>query len=117
MDIATIIGLLAGLGVVGAAIFLGGDFMSFVDISSMMIVIGGAISATVLRFTLGQVAVAFMQREHRLIAFVVAQDELCPNDLRAFAREDRFEGEASVAGPNAVIPGLIADLVKGRDSK
>lgn len=60
MDLATIIGLAAGLGVVGAAIFLGGDFMSFVDIKSVMIVIGGAIAATVLRFTLGQVMVALM---------------------------------------------------------
>ena len=55
MDLATIIGLIAGIGVVMAAIFLGGDFMSFVDVASMMIVIGGAIAATVLRFTFGQV--------------------------------------------------------------
>lgn len=60
MDLATIIGLIAGLAVVGGAIFAGGDFMSFVDIPSMMIVIGGAIAATVLRFTFGQVAVALV---------------------------------------------------------
>ncbi len=60
MDLATIIGLLAGLGVVGAAIFMGGDFMSFVDIGSVMIVVGGAIAATILRFTLGQVLIALM---------------------------------------------------------
>ena len=41
MDFATIIGLVAGIGVVGAAILVGGDFMSFVDVGSMMIVIGG----------------------------------------------------------------------------
>lgn len=60
MDFATIIGLVAGVGVVGAAIFVGGDFMSFVDIGSMMMVIGGAIAATILRFTLGDVFVAFL---------------------------------------------------------
>jgi chemotaxis protein MotA len=60
MDLATIIGLIAGLGVVGAAIFLGGDFMSFVDVASVMIVIGGAIAATILRFTLGQVGLALV---------------------------------------------------------
>lgn len=60
MDFATIIGLIAGLGVVGAAIFMGGDFMSFVDMGSIMIVIGGAIAATVLRYTLGMVMVALM---------------------------------------------------------
>ena len=60
MDLATIIGLIAGLAVVGAAIFLGGDFMTFVNIPSFMIVIGGAIAATVLRFTLSQVFVALI---------------------------------------------------------
>ena len=60
MDFATIIGLVAGIGVVGAAILVGGDFMSFVDVGSMMIVIGGAIAATILRFTLGDVFVAFL---------------------------------------------------------
>ena len=55
MDIAIIIGLTAGVGVVGAATLVGGDFMSFVDIESTMIVIGGIIAATVLRFTLGDV--------------------------------------------------------------
>lgn len=60
MDIATIIGLIAGIGVVIAAILLGGDLMSFIDIPSVMIVIGGAIAATVLRFTLGQVMVALI---------------------------------------------------------
>ena len=59
MDLATIIGILAGLGVVLAAIFMGGDFMSFVDVGSVMIVIGGAIAATVIRFTFGAVVFAF----------------------------------------------------------
>ncbi len=60
MDLGTIIGLLAGIGVVAAAIFLGGDFLSFVDVPSMTLVVGGAISATVLRFTLAQVMVALI---------------------------------------------------------
>lgn len=42
MDFAKIISLVAGVGVVGADILVGGDFMSFVDVGSMMIVIGGA---------------------------------------------------------------------------
>ena len=52
MDLATIIGLIAGLAVVGGAIFAGGDFMSFVDIPSMMIVFGGAIAAILINFPL-----------------------------------------------------------------
>ena len=41
MDIATLIGLLAGFGLVFSAIFLGGSLNSFIDIPAILIVIGG----------------------------------------------------------------------------
>ncbi len=59
MDIATLIGLLAGLGVIVTAIFLGGDFGSFINIPSLLIVFGGTASATLIKFTLSDVAGAF----------------------------------------------------------
>ena len=58
MDLATLIGLGAGTAVVLVAIMMGGDFMSFVNVPSLLIVIGGAIVATVLRFTLADVVTA-----------------------------------------------------------
>ena len=59
MDIATIIGILFGSVVVGGAIFMGGDFMLFVNAPSVMIVVGGTIAATVLRFPLSGVMSSF----------------------------------------------------------
>jgi len=59
MDIATIIGILFGSVVVGCAIFMGGDFMLFVNAPSVMIVVGGTIAATVLRFPLSGVMSSF----------------------------------------------------------
>ncbi|MCT8971633.1 motility protein A [Microbaculum marinisediminis] len=50
MDIATILGILFGTGVVGAAIFVGGDVTLFTDLPSMLIVLGGAMAATIIRF-------------------------------------------------------------------
>jgi len=50
MDIATILGIVFGIGVVLAAIFVGGDFVLFVDIPSMLIVVGGAMAATIIRY-------------------------------------------------------------------
>lgn len=50
MDIATILGILFGIGVVAAAILVGGDFILFVDLPSVLIVVGGAMAATVIRF-------------------------------------------------------------------
>ncbi len=59
MDIATVVGILAGTLVVALAIFIGGDFMTFMNIPSVMIVIGGALAATVIRFPIAGVLSAF----------------------------------------------------------
>lgn len=50
MDFATIIGILAGTGVVTAAILVGGDVTLFMDLPSALIVLGGATAATIIRF-------------------------------------------------------------------
>ncbi len=60
MDLATIIGLLAGLGVVITAIFLGGNITQFIDVPAILIVIGGATAATMIRFPLVGVASALV---------------------------------------------------------
>lgn len=55
MDIATLIGLLSGMGLIASAIVLGGSAMLFVSIPSIMIVFGGALAATLIKFPLGHV--------------------------------------------------------------
>lgn len=52
MDLATILGLLAGFGVVLAAILIGGNIGGFIDVPSILIVIGGGLSTTLMRFSL-----------------------------------------------------------------
>jgi chemotaxis protein MotA len=54
MDIATLIGLVAVIGVIIGAISLGGDIMVFVNIPSIVVVIGGTLAATVIRVSLKQ---------------------------------------------------------------
>lgn len=53
MDIATLVGLLGGLGIIGASIAMGGDFMLFVNVPSILIVFGGTFMVTLMRITLG----------------------------------------------------------------
>ena len=60
MDIATLIGMVAALGVVLTAIMLGGTIGQFVDIPSILIVVGGGLSATLIRFTLGGIGGAIV---------------------------------------------------------
>ncbi len=60
MDLATLVGLIAGFVLIFVAIMMGGDVGSFVNVPSIMIVIGGTISATLIKFPLKDVGGAFM---------------------------------------------------------
>ncbi len=55
MDIATIIGLVTSIGLVITAIQMGGSLASFVDVVSMLIVVGGTIGATLINYPLKEV--------------------------------------------------------------
>lgn len=55
MDIATIAGIVAGSVIVAIAIVMGGDVGTFLNIPSLLIVVGGGIAATVIRFPLANV--------------------------------------------------------------
>ena len=52
MDIASIIGFILGFGVIGGAITMGGPFMIFVSVPSILVVIGGTFAVTLMRITL-----------------------------------------------------------------
>jgi chemotaxis protein MotA len=54
VDIATLVGLLGGLGIVIAAMFSGGDIGAFVNAPSLLIVVGGSLLVALMKFTLGQ---------------------------------------------------------------
>ena len=55
MDIATLLGMLIGFGLVVAAIATGGSIMAFVDVPSVLIVIGGTFAITMVSFSLGEI--------------------------------------------------------------
>ena len=53
MDIMTTVGLLAGFAVITAMVMLGGDLHMFISEHAMIIIFGGSIAATMIRFPLG----------------------------------------------------------------
>lgn len=59
MDLASILGIVISFSVVVVAIFLGGNLSQFVDVPSMLIVIGGGLAATLIRFPLSGLMGAF----------------------------------------------------------
>lgn len=52
MDIASLVGILAAFGIIGAAIALGGPFIIFINVPSVLVVIGGTFGVTLMRVTL-----------------------------------------------------------------
>ena len=59
MDIATVIGIVAGFGLIAVAIIMGGNPMLFVDIPSVVIVVGGTIASTLVNFPLSEMMGVF----------------------------------------------------------
>jgi chemotaxis protein MotA len=55
MDIATGLGLLAGVAVVTLMIFMGGDLHMFISEHAMIIIFGGSFAATLIRFPLAAI--------------------------------------------------------------
>ncbi|MFH1137655.1 MAG: MotA/TolQ/ExbB proton channel family protein [Pseudomonadota bacterium] len=58
MDIASIIGVVSGIVLVVASILMNASIMNFLDIPSIMIVIGGTIASTFNSFPMGKVILA-----------------------------------------------------------
>ena len=59
MDLATLIGMIFGTLVILAAILVGGDFATFVNVPSLLVVLGGTIAATLAKFSLADCIYAF----------------------------------------------------------
>lgn len=59
MDIATLIGLIFGLAVIGAAIAFGGEAALFFNIPGILIVLGGTLAATLIKFRLSDMIASF----------------------------------------------------------
>jgi len=59
MDLASLIGIISGIGLIVAAIVLGGDMHNFFNVPGVMIVCGGTMAATLLTFQFRDVLNAF----------------------------------------------------------
>lgn len=70
MDLATLLGLLSGFGVIIGAIAVGGSALLFINTPSLIIVLGGTIAATLMQFPLGNFLGAFKVAMHAFFAKV-----------------------------------------------
>ncbi|HHH45488.1 MAG TPA: flagellar motor protein PomA [Thiotrichales bacterium] len=76
MDLATLLGLLGAFGIITAAIVVGGSALIFVNVPSLLVVLGGTIFVVLMKFPLGHFLGAF---KIALKAFLHKSED--PNDL------------------------------------
>jgi chemotaxis protein MotA len=76
MDFSSILGILSGLSLIVAAIFMKGDLTNFYNVAGLMIVLGGTIASTLLTFPLKDVLKAF-----KAAFFVLFEPKIDPNNM------------------------------------
>ena len=98
MDLATLIGLASGTAIVMVAILIGGDFMAFVDVPSLLLVVGGAMAATILRFTLADVLIALKTGIAAALSQSKATPQMLITEIGTLAQKARKEGLIALDG-------------------
>ena len=117
MDLATLIGLLTALGIVLASIMMGGDFMTFVNVPSLLVVVGGTIGAVMMKFTLGQFLGAFKVALKAFLSKLDKPEELIAQSVE-MANEARKGGLLALEGketPNEFMAKGIQLMVDGHE--
>jgi chemotaxis protein MotA len=99
MDIATIIGLVLGFGLILTSIALGGGgLVPFIDAPSMMIVFGGTIAASLINFPLMSVLTSF-KVILKCFLFKLPQPFDTIKEFRKFAEISRRDGLLALEEP------------------
>ena len=102
MDIATVIGTVLSVGFIFAAIFMGGSIGMFVNAPSLLIVIGGTIAVTLMRFPLAHTLSSFKIAMKAFLHKSENQMELIETGLKLadIARKEGLLGLENVQIPN-----------------
>lgn len=125
MDLATIIGLISGALLILVSIVIGGSPLVFVNIPSVLIVIGGTLATTFIKFTMvdviGSISVAMkaffvkMEAPHSIIKEMVEFTRIAKKEgLIALEKEtpsDPFSAKALRYLSDGYDEGLISDML------
>ena len=111
MDIATLIGIIAGFGCVIAAITTSGETAVFIHVPSAMIVVGGMLSATLMHFSLAQFLTIFTLIKKTLLCKLSTERDLMQKmvNYSAINRRDgalALEKQVPEAGDLFLVRGL-----------
>lgn len=127
MDIATLIGILAGIGFIAGAMVMGGSLLSFFNVPGLMIVLGGTIAATLINERLGRVlgavtvcTQAFFDRRRSPLSAIERVVELAAKarkeglvSLEGEEIDDDFLARGVRLGVDGLSPEIIEGILRG----
>jgi len=108
MDIATFIGVIASFGLLVSAIMLGSSLTAFIDIPSMLIVIGGTVCATMINYPLRDVIRTIKVVQKAFFAKNLTFGEIIASFVN-YASRARKEG---ILALEAMLPEIQDDFLK-----
>lgn len=91
MDIATLLGIFLGFGLIITAMLLGGSLTAFANAPGVVIVLGGTLAATLVNERMANVLSAFKVAANAFVDNITDKEELIPQIL-ALASKARKEG-------------------------
>ncbi len=97
MDIASIIGVVSGMGFILGTILLGGSIMMFVNIPSILIVVGGTLASTMVGYPLSDFLTVFKVAMKIFIFKIQPAEEIITN-LVEISNKARKGGLLSIEG-------------------
>lgn len=109
MDIATLVGLLGAFGVIISSIVMGGPIGVFINIPSIIVVVGGTFCVVMLRFTLAQFLGSFKVMLKAFLHKGVAPQELITETVE-LANVARKEGVLALEGREIKHPFLAKGI-------
>lgn len=121
MDLATIVGIILGFGVVIFAVVSGGGWQSFLHIPSILITIGGMLCSTLIHFSMSQFLGIFSVIKKTFVTKIPAPSELIQQmvNYAAINRRDgalALEQEIHRVDDKFMVKGLQM-LVDGQESE
>lgn len=116
MDLATLIGMLGAIGVILLAIVIGGGAGGFVDVPSLLIVIGGGLFANLIKFPLSDTLGAFKVAGRAFTSKPAKTAELIAEcvDLATRARKEGILALESVEVSNPFLKKGIQMVIDGQ---
>ena len=103
MDISSVIGVVSGMGFVLGTILLGGSIMMFVNIPSILIVVGGTIAAVMIGYPLSDVLGMF-KVAIKIFIFKIEKPEDIIANLVEISNKARKGGLLSIEGDIQTTP-------------